>query len=46
MFPGTAEPFGTRTRATPTTTPAAHHHSVLAWIAAMQGKEQDCRDVM
>ena len=24
--------------------PAAHHYSVLAWIAAVQGKEQDCRD--
>jgi DNA-binding CsgD family transcriptional regulator len=24
--------------------PAAHHRSVLAWIAAVQGREQDCRD--
>jgi DNA-binding CsgD family transcriptional regulator len=24
--------------------PAAHHQSVLAWIAAVQGREQDCRD--
>jgi DNA-binding CsgD family transcriptional regulator/tetratricopeptide (TPR) repeat protein len=23
--------------------PAAHHRSVLAWIAAVQGREQDCR---
>jgi len=24
--------------------PAAHHRSVLAWLAAVQGREQDCRD--
>ncbi len=24
--------------------PAAHHRSVLAWMAAVQGREQDCRD--
>jgi DNA-binding CsgD family transcriptional regulator len=24
--------------------PAAHHHSVLAWIAGLQGREQECRD--
>lgn len=24
--------------------PAAHHRSVLAWVAAVQGREQDCRD--
>jgi DNA-binding CsgD family transcriptional regulator len=24
--------------------PAAHHHSVLAWIAAVQGRDQECRD--
>ncbi|HEX8627968.1 MAG TPA: helix-turn-helix transcriptional regulator, partial [Catenuloplanes sp.] len=24
--------------------PAAHHRGVLAWIAAVQGREQDCRD--
>jgi DNA-binding CsgD family transcriptional regulator/tetratricopeptide (TPR) repeat protein len=24
--------------------PAAHHHGVLAWIAAVQGREQDCRE--
>jgi DNA-binding CsgD family transcriptional regulator len=23
---------------------AAHHRSVLAWLAAVQGREQDCRD--
>ena len=23
--------------------PAAHHRSVLAWVAAVQGREQDCR---
>jgi DNA-binding CsgD family transcriptional regulator/tetratricopeptide (TPR) repeat protein len=24
--------------------PAAHHRSVLAWIAAVRGREQECRD--
>jgi DNA-binding NarL/FixJ family response regulator len=24
--------------------PAAHHRSILAWLAAVQGREQDCRD--